>query len=320
MVPSCGSTSSARTPTARTAGSWPPRAATSAVVVDPGFEPAARARPARGRRQAPGRGARHPRPPRPRGHGAACSRATRSRCSCTRPTRSPSPTSGLGRRRADTRSPRCKDLRTVADGDVLAFAGFSIEVVHTPGHTPGHCCFRTDALLFTGDLVFAGTIGRSDFPNSDPAAMQASLRRFLTLPDALAGAAGARAGHDRRARTRHEPVPRGAAADGARPAAGHPGPAADRADAMLGAVRGAPTGSRASSATATSRRRRSSTPSCSRGRSGETCDVVTKEMYTFEDKGGRSVTLRPEGTAPVVRAYLERRARARRTRSRATTS
>ncbi len=78
-----------------------------------------------------------------------------------------------------------KDLRTIAGGDVLDFAGFSIEVVHTPGHTPGHCCFRTDALLFSGDLVFAGSIGRSDFPNSDPAAMQASLRRFLTLPDEL---------------------------------------------------------------------------------------------------------------------------------------
>ena len=38
---------------------------------------------------------------------------------------------------------------------------------------------------------------------------------------------------------------------------------------------------------------------------GETSDIVTKEMYTFEDKGGRSLTLRPEGTAPVVRAYLE---------------
>ena len=78
-----------------------------------------------------------------------------------------------------------KDLRTIADGDVLTFAGFEIEVVHTPGHTPGHCCFRTEALLFSGDLVFAGSIGRSDFPNSDPDAMQESLRRFLTLPDEL---------------------------------------------------------------------------------------------------------------------------------------
>jgi histidyl-tRNA synthetase len=38
---------------------------------------------------------------------------------------------------------------------------------------------------------------------------------------------------------------------------------------------------------------------------GETSDIVEKEMYTFLDKGGRSVTLRPEGTAPFVRAYVE---------------
>ncbi|MEA2144927.1 MAG: histidyl-tRNA synthetase, partial [Solirubrobacteraceae bacterium] len=38
---------------------------------------------------------------------------------------------------------------------------------------------------------------------------------------------------------------------------------------------------------------------------GESTDVVQKEMYTFEDAGGRSLTLRPEGTAPVARAYLE---------------
>jgi len=38
---------------------------------------------------------------------------------------------------------------------------------------------------------------------------------------------------------------------------------------------------------------------------GETTDIVSKEMYTFSDRGGRSLTLRPEGTAPVVRAYLE---------------
>jgi glyoxylase-like metal-dependent hydrolase (beta-lactamase superfamily II) len=78
-----------------------------------------------------------------------------------------------------------KDLRTVADGDVLRFAGFTLEVVHTPGHTPGSCCFRTDALVFSGDLVFAGSMGRTDFPNGDDDAMRASLARFLTLPDNL---------------------------------------------------------------------------------------------------------------------------------------
>jgi glyoxylase-like metal-dependent hydrolase (beta-lactamase superfamily II) len=78
-----------------------------------------------------------------------------------------------------------KDLRTIADGDLLELAGFQIEVQHTPGHTPGHCCFLTDALVLSGDLVFAGSIGRSDFANSSPSDMTASLRRFLALPDEL---------------------------------------------------------------------------------------------------------------------------------------
>jgi glyoxylase-like metal-dependent hydrolase (beta-lactamase superfamily II) len=80
-----------------------------------------------------------------------------------------------------------KDVRPIADGEVLRLAGFGIEVLHTPGHTPGHCCFRVDedVLVFSGDLVFAGSIGRSDFANSDPTAMRESLRRFLQLPDAL---------------------------------------------------------------------------------------------------------------------------------------
>jgi len=80
---------------------------------------------------------------------------------------------------------RPKEVRTVRDGDVLDFAGFHIEVVHTPGHTPGHVCFLTDGFVFSGDLVFRGSIGRSDFPNSDAAAMDRSLRRFLELPDEL---------------------------------------------------------------------------------------------------------------------------------------
>jgi glyoxylase-like metal-dependent hydrolase (beta-lactamase superfamily II) len=80
-----------------------------------------------------------------------------------------------------------KDLRTFVEGDVLRFGGFDIGVIHTPGHTPGSCCFRVggDVLLFSGDLVFAGAIGRSDFPNSDPEAMRRSLIRFLELPDGL---------------------------------------------------------------------------------------------------------------------------------------
>jgi hydroxyacylglutathione hydrolase len=81
---------------------------------------------------------------------------------------------------------RPTEVRTVKDGDVLEFAGFRIEVVHTPGHTPGSVCYVTDGFVFSGDLVFRGAIGRSDFPNSDPAAMEESLRHFLEFPDELA--------------------------------------------------------------------------------------------------------------------------------------
>jgi hydroxyacylglutathione hydrolase len=80
---------------------------------------------------------------------------------------------------------RPAEVRTLRDGDVLEFAGFRIEALHTPGHTPGHVVYRTDGFVFSGDLVFRDAIGRSDFPNSDPRAMEASLRRFLQLPDAL---------------------------------------------------------------------------------------------------------------------------------------
>lgn len=80
---------------------------------------------------------------------------------------------------------RPKDVRTVRDGDVLEFAGFHIEVQHTPGHTPGSVCYVTDGFVFSGDLVFRDSIGRHDFPNSSAADMQRSLRRFLGLDDAL---------------------------------------------------------------------------------------------------------------------------------------
>lgn len=85
----------------------------------------------------------------------------------------------------DTPQVLVKDVRTVAGGDVLAFAGVKLEVWHTPGHTPGSVTYVSDGLVFTGDLVFEGTIGRHDFPNSSQADMRESLRRFLTLDDDL---------------------------------------------------------------------------------------------------------------------------------------
>jgi hydroxyacylglutathione hydrolase len=78
------------------------------------------------------------------------------------------------------------DLRTFVDGEVLPLAGFDLEVLHTPGHTPGSSCFKADEFVLSGDLVFKGATGRFDFPNSSEEAMIASLRRFLSLPDGLA--------------------------------------------------------------------------------------------------------------------------------------
>ena len=56
--------------------------------------------------------------------------------------------------------------RWIADGDRFPLGDREIEVIHTPGHTPGGCCLflREDRVLLTGDTLFAGSVGRTDFP------------------------------------------------------------------------------------------------------------------------------------------------------------
>ncbi len=76
---------------------------------------------------------------------------------------------------------RFEDL---ADGDVLQLAGLGVEVLHTPGHTPGHCCFRLGDVLFSGDQLFAGSIGRTDLPGGDFGTLMDSMeKKILTLDD-----------------------------------------------------------------------------------------------------------------------------------------
>ncbi len=75
--------------------------------------------------------------------------------------------------------------RTLVDGQVLEFAGERFAVTHLPGHSPGHVAFVGRAHLFSGDLLFAGSVGRTDLPGSDPDAMESSLRRLAQLPHAL---------------------------------------------------------------------------------------------------------------------------------------
>lgn len=71
------------------------------------------------------------------------------------------------------------DVRELADGDVLRFAGLSLEVRHTPGHTPGHCVFLTDGILISGDLIFRGSVGRTDFPGGSFEELLESIRRVV---------------------------------------------------------------------------------------------------------------------------------------------
>lgn len=71
------------------------------------------------------------------------------------------------------------------EGDRLTLAGMTFEVLHTPGHTPGSVCLRFDQHLFSGDTLFAGSCGRTDFPGSSPAAMVRSLSRLSKLEDDL---------------------------------------------------------------------------------------------------------------------------------------
>ncbi|TDC00234.1 MBL fold metallo-hydrolase [Nonomuraea longispora] len=78
------------------------------------------------------------------------------------------------------------DVRELSDGAVLKLAGLELVVDHTPGHTRGSVSFRLpgDEIMFSGDLLFAGSIGRSDLPGGDYATILRSLAtKCLPLPD-----------------------------------------------------------------------------------------------------------------------------------------
>ncbi|HEY3175544.1 MAG TPA: MBL fold metallo-hydrolase [Candidatus Polarisedimenticolia bacterium] len=74
-------------------------------------------------------------------------------------------------------------IREVVDGSVIDVGSLAIRVMHTPGHTPGAVCYLVPRGVITGDTLFVGRCGRTDFPGSDPEAMYLSLRRLSELPD-----------------------------------------------------------------------------------------------------------------------------------------
>ena len=94
----------------------------------------------------------------------------------------------------DTTFTEPDEVRELSDGAELELAGLRLSTLHAPGHTPGSVLFRTaypgpevESVLFSGDVLFAGSIGRTDLPGGSPADMLSSLRRVvLPLPDEVA--------------------------------------------------------------------------------------------------------------------------------------
>ena len=73
------------------------------------------------------------------------------------------------------------DLKYYSDGDTLTLGSLTIHVIHTPGHTPGGVTLRVEDALFTGDTLFAGSMGRSDFPGGNTQQLFASLKKLAQL-------------------------------------------------------------------------------------------------------------------------------------------
>ncbi|MBI2841944.1 MAG: MBL fold metallo-hydrolase [Armatimonadetes bacterium] len=74
--------------------------------------------------------------------------------------------------------------RFVSDGDTVSFGESRLVAIHTPGHTPGGLCYHSGSVVFTGDTLFAGGIGRTDLMGGSYDDLMESIReKLLTLPD-----------------------------------------------------------------------------------------------------------------------------------------
>jgi hydroxyacylglutathione hydrolase len=74
--------------------------------------------------------------------------------------------------------------RTIDEGDTIRLGTITFQVIHTPGHTPGGVSLLADGRLFVGDTLFAGSVGRTDFPGGDFNTLKSSIQKKLfALPD-----------------------------------------------------------------------------------------------------------------------------------------
>jgi hydroxyacylglutathione hydrolase len=69
--------------------------------------------------------------------------------------------------------------RLIEEGDIIDVGSIRFQVIHTPGHTPGGVSLLADGCLFVGDTLFAGSVGRTDFPGGDFDVLKASIQKKL---------------------------------------------------------------------------------------------------------------------------------------------
>jgi len=86
---------------------------------------------------------------------------------------------------AQSYNPRAADI-LLGDGEKITCSSIALQVIHTPGHTPGGVCLLCEGMLFSGDTLFAGSIGRSDLVGGDSELLLSSIQeRLLLLDDTL---------------------------------------------------------------------------------------------------------------------------------------
>lgn len=76
----------------------------------------------------------------------------------------------------------CTVDRLLEDGETIHVGAVPVQVLHTPGHTAGGCCYVTPEAVFTGDTLMGYSVGRCDLPTGDEAALAASLQKLAALP------------------------------------------------------------------------------------------------------------------------------------------
>jgi glyoxylase-like metal-dependent hydrolase (beta-lactamase superfamily II) len=82
-------------------------------------------------------------------------------------------------------SPHPKTGKPIGDGDILTLGTLQIQVIHTPGHTPDSVCFLVEDALFTGDTLFVGKIGGTDFGENARTEYESLHQKILTLSDQI---------------------------------------------------------------------------------------------------------------------------------------